>query len=297
MAASTPTDRSRPAPTLPVRVGCVSYLNTLPLIEGLEKCPEIELVPAVPSRLIDLLASRCVDIGLVSLVDTQRSGEPLDLVPAGMIGCDGPTLTVRLYSAVPLDRLTRIHADAESHTAVCLMRLLLRRRFGVDPEVIDFNARERTSGAEMIEWPEAVLMIGDKVVTDSPPAVRYPHQLDLGECWKEMTGLPFVYAVWTCRETDAASDAVRLAASILDRQRRHNATRLGWLVTQRAPARGWPVDLAHHYVEDLLRFDIGPVGSRFRQAIDAFLDMAHEERLIATRRPIRWLEPAPTCHA
>lgn len=291
---------ANPAPplTLPVRVGCVSYLNTLPLIEGLEKCPELELVPAVPARLIDLLAERRVDIGLVSLVDTQRSAEPLDLIPSGMIGCDGPTLTVRVYSAVPLDRITRIHADAESHTGVCLLRLLLVRLFNIRPEVIDFNARERVaSGSEMVEWPETVLMIGDKVVTDSPPAVRYPYQMDLGEAWKSITGLPFVYAVWTCRESDAGSDAVRLAASLLDRQRRHNATRLGWLATNRAAQRGWPADLARRYLTDMLRFDIGPEGSPYRRAIDVFLDGAHAERLIPRRRPVRWLEPSAPCPA
>ncbi len=296
----TPSVEQLPRRTvsLPVRVGCVSYLNTLPLIEGLEKCPELALVPAVPARLIDLLADRKVDIGLVSLVDTQRSTEPLDLIPAGMIGCDGPTLTVRLYSAVPLEQLTRVHADAESHTAVCLMRLLLARVHGVRPEIIEFNTRERVAGgAEMLEWPEAVLMIGDKVVTDSPPAVRYPHQLDLGEAWKAMTGLPFVYAVWTCREADAGSDAVRLAASLLDRQRRHNATRLGWLATNRAASRGWPADLARRYLSDMLRFDVGPEGSAYRRAIDLFLDQAHAEGFIPRRRPVRWLELGAPCPA
>lgn len=284
--------------TLPIRVGCVSYLNTLPLIEGLDKCPELSLVPAVPAHLIDLLTERRVDVGLVSLVDTQRSDEPLDLIASGMIGCDGPTMTVRLYSAVPLDRITRVHADIESHTGLALMRVLLSRMFGVRPEIIDFNARERVAnGSEMLEWPEAVLMIGDKVVTDSPPAVRYPHQMDLGEAWKAMTGLPFVYAVWTCREDDAHSDAVRLAASILDRQRRHNATRLGWLAASRAGQRGWPADLALRYLTDMLRFDIGPEGSAYRRAIDVFLDAAHAEGALPRRRRVRWLEPASPCPA
>ena len=45
----------------------------------------------------------------------------------------------------------------------------------------------------------ARLLIGDKVVTDAPPTDRYPHQMDLGEAWKDLTGLPFVYAMWMCR--------------------------------------------------------------------------------------------------
>ena len=50
---------------------------------------------------------------------------------------------------------------------------------------------------------QSVLLIGDKVVTDAPPEERYPYQMDLGAAWKELTGLPFVYAVWSVPDSDA----------------------------------------------------------------------------------------------
>ena len=40
-----------------VRIGCVKYLNTLPLIEGLASWRDAEIISAVPSRLIDMLLS------------------------------------------------------------------------------------------------------------------------------------------------------------------------------------------------------------------------------------------------
>jgi chorismate dehydratase len=291
---TTPTDH-----TDPVRIGCVSYLNTAPMIEGLEKARAATLIPAPPARLVELLNSGTAEVALLSIIDAQKSPAPVVLIPSGMIGCDGPTLTVRLYSAVPIERITRIHADSESHTGAALLRVILNQQFGLTPEFVEFDARERiahardedaSSTAEAAEWPESMLLIGDKVVTDSPPAVRYPHQLDLGEAWKQLTGLPFVYAVWACLESNADSPRVRAAATLLDRQRRHNASRLDWIITHRAPARGWPIDLAQRYLHDLLRYEIGP---RERQAIERFFDLAHQAGALAERRPTRWLDAAP----
>lgn len=301
-----PEQSSSGQPLEPLRLGCVSYLNTLPLIEGLGKLRDFRLTLTAPARLIDLLLDGSVDMALASIIDYQRAPAnlnggafPLALVPAGMIGCDGPTLTVRLFSSVPLPRITRVHADADSHTSTILIRVILAELFGIRPEMVDLDIdahrAERLQAARLGRpepWPESMLVIGDKVITDSPPASRYPHQLDLGEAWKQLTGLPFVYACWMTRHDPAAIDTeprVRTAANVLDRQRRHNATRLQWLIHHRAPARGWPSDLAMHYVSDLLRYDVTPA---HRAGVERFFDLAHAHGLITTRRPTRWLEIA-----
>lgn len=261
------------------RIGCVNYLNTWPLVEGLASLAGVELVRRVPSKLVELLERDEADVSLVSLIDAQKSGEPLAVVPVGMIGCDGPTLTVRIYSQVPLERVTRLHADTDSHTSVALARVVMRDRFGVDVDVVDYDARERMPLAAAAdasgepagagsEWPEAMLLIGDKVVTDSPPAVRYPHQLDLGEAWRELTGLPFVYAVWMCRRDRVGDPAVRRAAMVLERQRLHNRTRIDQIVTDRSPEHRWPADLARRYVGECLRFDFD---DRARESAGVFL--------------------------
>lgn len=270
----------------------MDYLNTWPLIEGLEALKGVEIVRRVPSRLVELLENDDADISLVSLIDAQKSREPLAVVPVGMIGCDGPTLTVRIYSKVPLAEVRRIHIDTDSHTSVMLAKVLMRDRFGVDAELVDYDARERmplaaAAGAGLRDegggspegagWPEAMLLIGDKVVTDSPPAVRYPHQLDLGEAWLEQTGLPFVYAVWMCRRDRVGDPAVRRAAMVLERQRLHNRTRIDQIATDRSPEHRWPADLARRYVGECLRFDFD---ERARQAAGVFLKKCESMGLI-----------------
>src|ERR1051326_8486116 len=123
------------------RIACVRYLNTVPLIEGLEKLEGVELMPTVPSRIAEMVRAGDADVGLCSLVDLAGGG--LAALAVGMIGCDGPTLTVRLFSSVPLERVRAVHADTDSHTSVVLCRVLLKRMYGIEPGVVGFDARER----------------------------------------------------------------------------------------------------------------------------------------------------------
>lgn len=277
-----------------VRIGAVRYLNTVPLIEGLEKLAGVELVLAVPSRLGPMLASGELDVALVSLADSTRSEVPFAQLPVGMIGCDGPTLTVRLFSTVPFDRIATVHADTDSVTSVVLCQVLLERLYGVRPRILAFDAPEHAQPAKTTpDWPQSLLLIGDKVVNDAPPAARYPHQLDLGEAWTKHTGLPFVYALWMCRAAEAGSATVRTAAAVLDRQRRHNLTRLDWIVSTRAPEHRWPTDLARRYLGELLRYQ---VGERERRGAEHFLAEASTLGLLPGRALV-WADGAMSAPA
>jgi len=275
----------------PMRVGFVKYLNTLPLVQGLEASRELELIPAVPSRLGEMLAGGEVDVALCSLVDYATSAVPLTLIDAGGIGCDGPTLTVRVFSDVAASEIRTLHADTDSHTSVVLARLLLRLSHGVDVGIVNYHAREQVSTAPgqaadaSGQWPGSVLLIGDKVVTGAPPSGRYAHEFDLGEWWKAQTGLPFVYAVWMCRSADAGRAEIGTLAGLLERQRLRNTARTAWLVERAVDERHWPRALAHRYVTEYLRYELGP---RQREAIAFFLAQAGSAGLIPLRAP-RWL--------
>ncbi len=281
----------------PIRLGAVSYLNTLPLIEGFGKLADVLLTLTAPSRLIDLLLAEEVDIALASIIDAQRSPEPVTLLPVGMIGSDASTLTVRLFSKVPIAEITQVHADIDSHTSIALLRVLFAENYAVVPTLTDFDAdahSTETAGtpregvrAAADQAPVALLLIGDKVITHSPPADQYPHQLDLGEAWRALTGLPFVYAVWMCRTSCADSPEVRTAAAILDRQRRHNSTRLPWIAAARAPARHWPTELAAEYLQRNLRFNIT---DEDRSSIGLFFELCRKHGVLRAVKPVCWLE-------
>ncbi|MEE8129244.1 MAG: menaquinone biosynthesis protein [Vicinamibacterales bacterium] len=267
-----------PIAARPIHIGAVSFINTLPLIDGLDNLADAEIRYAVPSRLLDTLLDDEVDVALCSSIDYQRSETPLVIVPCGLLGCDGPTLTVRLYSAGPVDRIAEVHCDTDSHTSVALMQILLREMHGCTPRLTDFDTHTHASD----DWPPALLLIGDKVVTDAPPDTQYPHQLDLGAAWVELTGLPFVFALWLARRGAEAS-VIDAAATILDRQRRYNTERLDLIVERRARSRGWPADMAASYLKGNLAFELT---ERRRRGLELFYDKACEHGVIERRRAL-----------
>ena len=259
------------------RLGAVDYLNTIPLIAGLENLESVCIQSDVPARQIAHLEDDVVDLALCSSIDILHSRVPLMVVPVGMLGCDGPTLTVRLFSSVPFEELTSVHCDIESHTSVELLRIILRECHGVDPEFIDLD-----SGVMLEEDPEsieheAVLLIGDKVVTSTLPETLCRYQRDLGEAWHTMTGMPFVFATWLTRADQDAGELerIRLAARILGRTRLRNRFRINQLVARHAPKHGWPIDLARRYLGEYLKYDLD---ARALSGLHRFLELAGGSR-------------------
>jgi len=105
-----------------------------------------------------------------------------------------------------------------------------------------------------------------------------------------MTGLPFVYAAWMCKAERAGETDIQHGAALLDRQLRHNGTRLDWLVGARAADRSWPDDLARTYVGELLRYR---VDDRAREAADRFIEEAAALGLCPAAK-LRWVDEFET---
>ncbi|HSL19859.1 MAG TPA: menaquinone biosynthesis protein [Methylomirabilota bacterium] len=256
------------------RVATVSYLNARPLVEGLESEPDVTIVRQVPSRLLATLESGEADLALCPVIDVQQSRTELEIVPCGAIACDGPALTVRLFSRVEAAGVHRVAVDGDSHTSAALLRILLADLCPEPPAVVPFEG-----GADLADL-DAVLLIGDKVVTAPPDPAAFPHQLDLGEAWKELTGRPFVFAAWLTRAGARLGDL----PDRLDRLRRANRSRLAAIARRHAAAVGWPEALAERYLTHNLRYELGPPQL---EAIDAFWRRCHQLDIIHHLRPMK----------
>jgi chorismate dehydratase len=254
---------ARSTASKPLHVGSVSFLNAKPLIYGLESDLSVRLALDVPSRLLDGLVDERYDVALLPVIDFQRM-PGLRLVPSGGIGCDGPTLTVRIFSPVPLEQIRTLACDTDSHTSVALARIVLARLYGIRPTFVDLAAGAVTSDT-------ALLLIGDKVVCEEPKSL--PHQLDLGDAWKRLTGLPFVFAAWIAREGVDLRDLPER----LELAKRDGLAHLDEIIQRYAVPRGWPADVAHRYLAEYLKFD---VGAEHVSAIEKFHQFAFEEGLI-----------------
>src|SRR5687768_2570391 len=235
--------KSRGASHPVINVGSVSFLNAKPLIYGLENEQGVRLTLDVPAKLLAGLADHRFDVALLPVIDYQRM-PGLRLLTSGGIGCDGATLTVRIFSPVPVEQIRTLACDTDSHTSVALARVVLSRLYGIKPQFIDLAAGARREDT-------ALLLIGDKVVCEEPQGL--PHQLDLGEAWKRLTGLPFVFAAWIAREGVDPGDL----PARLELAKRDGLAHLDEIVARYAVPRGWPADVARRYLTEHLKFDVG----------------------------------------
>ena len=270
----------------PIRVGHVRYLNAWPLVEGLDSLAGLTRVPLPPAELADALITDRVDVALVSSADLVRSPKPLAVLGAGMIGSSGPVKTVRLFSKVPLDQIQTIHADTESHTSVALCRTMVARATGSPPHIDPFDASASAGDDRASEdWPEALLLIGDKVITNPPPSGVYTQDADLGALWTQATGTPMVYAVWACLAERAREAWVPAAEALLSRQRLHNATRLSLIARAHAHDHGWETALAQQYYNDHVRYDLDAAA---RAGLRTFLDACADLKILPSHANLTW---------
>ena len=265
-----------------MRMGVVEFLNTQPIIAGLDRCASISLTHAVPSQLVGLLEGNAVDVALCSSIDYLRASCPVVVLSAPSLGCCGPTKTVRLYSTRSFDSIQVVHCDTDSHTSVILLQVLWRELYGRAVEVQPFDAAS-ASGA----WPDSVLLIGDKVVSNAPPVEHYDHQIDLGEAWHELTGLPFVFGLWLAR-ADGSPELHRSVMTVLDRQYRYNQLHIETLVARESKRRNWPPALVREYFESGMHYAFG---SQQHAGLRRFFELAGEHGLVNVERPLEIIEP------
>lgn len=182
-----------------LRIGKIPYLNSVLFYDGLERDAgaELRLEPLVPRALSGAAVEDAVDAGPLPLVtcwNLESRYEPLVVDGRGdfCIATREAAWSVLLFSKRRFDRLdgARVGVTAETSTSVRLMKTLLTHYWRVRP-----GAYGR------VDWPnnDAFLLIGDEALIHRRGVKDYPHVADLGEVWREWTGLPFVFARWVVR--------------------------------------------------------------------------------------------------
>ncbi|RYD96676.1 MAG: hypothetical protein EOP50_06405 [Sphingobacteriales bacterium] len=180
-----------------MKVAAVSYLNTKPLLYGIERHPvrsEIELSVDFPARIAQQLIDGTVDMGLIPVAVIPKLPEH-HIYTDFCIGATGAVSSVCLFSEVPIEQAERVYLDYQSRTSVMLATTLLKEYWKSDAELI------RASGEDyraQIKGTTAGLVIGDRAFEQR---LVSPYIYDLGEAWMAHTGLPFVFAAWIANKT------------------------------------------------------------------------------------------------
>jgi len=189
------------------RVGHIQFLNCLPIYWGLMRSGallDVDLYKDTPDRLNAALVAGDLDIGPISLVEYLRHAGDLLLLPDLAVGSDGPVQSVILVSPRPLHELDGrpVALGSTSRTGALLARMLLADRYGVRPTYYTCPPDLPT----MLREADAAVLIGDVALRASHEAPRQGLLVtDLGQAWREWTGLPMVFAAWAVRRDFAAA--------------------------------------------------------------------------------------------
>lgn len=193
------------------RIGAVSYLNTRPLLLGIEQpsfLREIELVTSYPAKIAEDLLAGHIDIGLVP-VAVIPSLKNAQIVSNYCIGAEGEVASVALFSKKPIEQIKKVILDYQSRTSVALVQILLKLYWKIEVEFV--HASDQF--IEQIEDDTAAVIIGDRALMHLKD---FLFVYDLATAWKDFTGLPFVFAAWVANQSvpDTFIDAFNKANAV-----------------------------------------------------------------------------------
>ena len=237
-----------------LRIGCVKYLNSRPLICAYDG----PVVFEHPSALARMLAAGELDAALVPAFEALR--DPRYLIVDGVaVACDGPVFSVFLAYRGELRDVRSVAADPASLSSLNLLKVLLSEFHGLQPDFAEKGEARLMIGNQAIEF---------RLANETGGGWKF---LDLGEEWKRCTGQPFVFAVWALRQGLPCAPEI---ADALRALKRSGVARIPGLIAHEEIA---DEETRRRYLTEFLRFDFGP---RENAGIDLYRELLARHRLI-----------------
>jgi len=208
-----------------------------------------ELDWMLPAECADRLASGEADIGLVPIASLASNPE-LRILPGCTIASKGRVRSLLLVrrAGQPLNRLHSIAADKASRTTLIYARVILNQWKNADVPFLPMAADLDS----MLDRADAAILIGDPALMALEERAnrfeRTGEELvyhDLAEEWMQLTGLPFVSAVWAAAPRSPLNDRVA-ADFILSRD--HGLANIDALVDEWARKLPLTADTIHSYL-------------------------------------------------
>jgi chorismate dehydratase len=256
-----------------IRLGAVDYLNARPLVHGLgARADRYDLRFDPPSRCAALLHEGSIDAGMIPSIEYVR-GEGYHVVPGVSIASFGEVASVAVFSAKPIGEVRAIALDSSSRTSAALLQILCARVWKIRP-AFETLAPDFTT---MLRKADAALVIGDPALFATTEAAGL-EKIDLGEAWRGLTGLPFVWAFWAGRAGALERTDVRTL-----QEARDAGVAAGDAIAE-AYGAGDPLRIARGtaYLRNNMRYGLGDAE---RAGLERFYELAGELRL-AEKKPL-----------
>lgn len=253
-------------------LGSVPYVNAYPLVQELDPT-RFSVRLEEPSRLPALLDDGSAEAVLASSFEALRT--PGRRVVRGTgIATDGAAESVRLFSRVAPSQIRTLALDDSSLTSNHLALLWLAEEFRVRPVA----SRQAPDLDAMLASNDAAVLIGDRGMEAASAEL---HVFDLGSCWTEMTGLPFVWALWI--GTSALTEEIALA---LGESRRRGMANLEPAVSRAMAVRGWSEADARRYLSSTMRYELG---TREEAGLARYGELLVRHELLSVAQPLTWV--------
>jgi len=246
-------------------IGQISYLNSQPFYPLLG---EHRLV-AMPPRELGRLAERGeIDAGIMATADYLAMEDRYEPVADLGVANHEEVRSILLYTRRPLSQLggTKIGVTEDTSTSICLMRLLLEVRYGIQPP--DYLRGFQEDG-------EGFLVIGNPaLLSRRRPPPGFSHCYDLASEWWSWKKLPFVFALWVIKRT-VPTHAKLAFRDLLERSFVKGMSELEEIAAGHAGELGTAEELVSY-----LRNFHYRLGDEEKRGLEEFRQLVHHHRLL-----------------
>ncbi len=268
---------------LKIIMGRITYINMYPVYHGLKNDlhPKwIKMVDDVPAVLNGMLSRGELDISPVSAVAYARHADQWTVLPDLSIASRGKVMSVLLVSTRPLDRLNnqQVILTDESATAADLLRLIFKLK-GIHPIL---KRGKVSNPGDLPINAQAALVIGDAALRE-PWRDTYEYVFDLGAMWWDMTGLPFVYALWVVRRAFAERhpEIVASVVKLFKQSKEKGYAHQSEIISAASQKLDLDREICRKYYEYLL-CDLGPAEIK---GVETFFKQLFENNILSD--PVR----------
>jgi chorismate dehydratase len=213
-----------------MRVAAISFLNPAPLLYNFEHTPtamqlrrHYKLAYTLPSACAQQLHDGTADLGLIPIAALTPE---LAIVPGCTIASLREVRSILLLIKNPaglsqdeaIRSVRTVAADTASRSSAAYAHILFEHFHHTHPTFVEHLAEPLA----MLATNDAALLIGDPALLarEARTSIDAAHPgllwLDLATLWRELTGLPWVAAVWAIRPAALTPDGISPEEVIFD---------------------------------------------------------------------------------
>lgn len=269
-----------------IRLGQVDYINCLPVYYAIEngQVPvKARMIKGPPTKLNSLFIEGKLDITPISSIEYARNNDVAFIMPNLSISADGNVQSILLFSKVPVTELdgARVCLPSSSATSVALLKILFEHYYQVRVEYVT----QKPNLEQMLKKSEAALLIGDDALLANAGDLSWGRKslyvTDLGNAWKDFTGLKMVYALWVIHKkfVEEHPEDVGDVWSSFVAAKEYGFNNVDQLVEKALDKTNLPLSALYDYFQTI-RYEFG---EEEQKALLTFYDYAYKSGLIEER--------------